>query len=276
MVTCAAQFASKALPQLDALEVHIARVGSSLISLLTLPHMLARLILVEQLQSDLGKVAFSLPNLAIWGIPIRITAVIFLASKSPRRRQLLEQIGMVFDVLDIDIPEVRAAGEPALDYVSRVAREKAGAGLLQVAGVPGALVIGADTEVELDGEVFGKPVDAEDARRMLSRLGGRTHRVISVVWCVSAGCEDHALSASEVTFAAFEPGQIDAYVASGEPFGKAGAYAIQGRAAAFIRHLSGSYSGVMGLPLHETSQLLRRFRPVFAVQDDLQSLQERG
>ncbi len=275
-MTCTVQFASKAPAQLDALEVHIARVGSSLISLLTLLHMLARLILVEQLRSDVGKVAFSLPSLAIWGIPIRITVVIFLASRSPRRRQLLEQIGVDFDVLDIDVPEVRAAGEPAFDYVSRVAREKAGAGLLEVVSVPGAVVIGADTEVELDGEVFGKPVDAQDAKRMLGRLGGRTHRVISVVWCISAGCEDHAVSVSEVAFAVFEPGQIDAYVATGEPFGKAGAYAIQGRAAAFIRHLSGSYSGVMGLPLHETSQLLRRFRPVFAVQDDLQSLQERG
>ena len=192
----------------------------------------------------------------------------FLASRSPRRRQLLEQIGMVFDVLDIDIPEVRAAGEPALDYVSRVAREKAGAGLLQVVGVPGAVVIGADTEVELDGEVFGKPLDAEDAKRMLGRLGGLTHRVISVVWFVSAGFEDHAVSTSEVTFAAFEPGQIETYVASGEPLGKAGAYAIQGRAAAFVRHLSGSYSGVMGLPLHETSQLLSRFRPVSAVKSN--------
>ncbi len=199
----------------------------------------------------------------------------FLASRSPRRRQLLEQIGVRFDVLDIDIPEVRAADEPALDYVSRVAREKAGAGLLQVAGVPGAVVIGADTEVELDGEVLGKPLDAEDAKRMLDKLGGRTHRVISVVWCVSAGCEEHAVSVSEVTFAAFEPGQIDTYVATGEPCGKAGAYAIQGHAAAFVRHLSGSYSGVMGLPLHETSQLLRRFRPVSAAKDDSQALQAR-
>ncbi len=200
----------------------------------------------------------------------------FLASRSPRRRQLLEQIGVLFDVLDIDIPEVRAVGEPALDYVSRVAREKAGAGLLQVAGVPGAIVIGADTEVELDGEVFGKPVDAEDAKRMLNELGGRTHRVISVVWCVSAAGEEHAISVSEVTFAAFEPGQIDAYVATGEPCGKAGAYAIQGHAAVFVRHLSGSYSGVMGLPLHETSQLLRRFRTGLAASGNRQALQERG
>ena len=211
-------------------------------------------------------------RLALWHVPDRITAMYFLASQSARRRQLLEQIGIAFDVLDVDIPEVRATGEPALDYVSRVAREKAGAGLLQVAGVPGAVVIAADTEVELDGEVFGKPQDAADARRMLGRLGGRTHRVISVVWLLTAAAEEHAVSLSEVTFAAFEAGQIEAYVASGEPFGKAGAYAIQGRAAAFVSHLSGSYSGVMGLPLHETSQLLRRFPANSAVQGHPQRL----
>ncbi len=184
----------------------------------------------------------------------------YLASRSPRRHELLEQLGLEFSPLDIDIPEVRATGEPCLDYVSRVAREKAGAGLIQVAAIPGAIVIGADTEVELDGEVFGKPLDAADAASMLGRLSGRTHRVISVVWCVAAGSEDHAVSVSEVSFAPLQPGQIERYVATGEPFGKAGAYAIQGRAAAFISHLSGSYSGVMGLPLHETSQLLHRFR----------------
>ncbi|MBL0164248.1 MAG: septum formation inhibitor Maf [Xanthomonadales bacterium] len=199
----------------------------------------------------------------------------FLASRSPRRRQLLEQLGLDFEVLDVDIAEVRGAGEPVIDYVSRVAREKAGVGLLEVAAVAGAVVIGADTEVELDGEVFGKPTDTEDAKRMLGLLGGRSHRVISVVWCVSAGCEDHAVSVSEVVFSAFEPAQIDAYVATGEPFGKAGAYAIQGRAAAFVSHLSGSYSGVMGLPLHETSRLLRRFQPLSAVQDDLRALHGR-
>ena len=110
---------------------------------------------------------------------------------------------------------------------------------------------------------------------MLGRLGGRTHRVISVVWLLTAGAEDHAVSLSEVTFAAFEPGQIEAYVASGEPFGKAGAYAIQGRGAAFVSHLSGSYSGVMGLPLHETSRLLRRFPVISAVKGDRWRLQGR-
>lgn len=223
-----------------------------------------------------GTLACRPSNLAIWRVSIRVIAVYFLASGSPRRRQLLEQIGVEFDVLEIDVPEVRGVDEPALDYVSRVAREKAGAGLMQVAGVPGAVVISADTEVELDGEVFGKPLDAEDAKRMLGRLGGRTHRVISVIWCVNAGREDHATCVSEVTFAELGPDLIDAYVATGEPFGKAGAYAIQGRAAAFVSHLSGSHSGVMGLPLHETSQLLRRFQSISAVNGGSKTLQVRG
>ncbi len=186
--------------------------------------------------------------------------MLFLASKSPRRRQLLEQIGVDFEILDVDVPELRGAGEPGIDYVSRVAREKAGAGLLQVVAVPGALVMGADTEVELDGEIFGKPADADDAAAMLKRLAGRTHRVISVVLCINAGKEDHAVSVSEVSIAPLDRDCIEAYVTSGEAFGKAGAYAIQGHAAAFVSHLSGSYSGVMGLPLHETSLLLKRFR----------------
>lgn len=186
--------------------------------------------------------------------------MLYLASKSPRRRQLLEQMGIDFDILDVDVPEMRTEGEPGIDYVSRVAREKAGAGLLQVVAVPDAIVMGADTEVELDGEIFGKPADAADARAMLVRLAGRTHRVISVVWCVSAGKEDHVVSVSEVSLAPLGSAGIDAYVASGEAFGKAGAYAIQGRAAAFVSHLDGSYSGVMGLPLYETALLLGRFR----------------
>lgn len=185
--------------------------------------------------------------------------MLYLASQSPRRRQLLEQLGLSFAVLDVDVPEQREPGEAAADYVNRVAREKAGAGLLQVAALPGAVVLGADTEVVLDGEVFGKPADAAAATRMLQRLQARSHRVISVVWLVSAGREEHEISESEVRFAAMDEAAIAAYVASGEPYGRAGAYAIQGLAAAHIAHLSGSFTGVMGLPLYETSQLLRRF-----------------
>jgi septum formation protein len=150
-------------------------------------------------------------------------------------------------------------GEAPEDYVRRVAREKAGAGLLQVAASRGAVVLGADTEVVLDGEIFGKPRDPADATRMLTRLSGRAHVVLSAVCCLDAGREREALNVSEVRFARLESGQIEAYIASGEPFGKAGAYAIQGRAGAFIEHLSGSYTGVMGLPLFETATLLREF-----------------
>jgi septum formation protein len=182
--------------------------------------------------------------------------MLFLASRSPRRSELLRQLGLRFDVLDVSIEEIRRAGEPAEDYVSRVAREKAGAGLLQVGAVAGAVVLGADTEVVLDGEVFGKPADAAAAAQMLRRLSGRTHRVISDLWCLTAAGETHRSCRSEVSFGSLCEADIAAYVATGEPFGKAGGYAIQGRAAAFVRHLAGSYSGVMGLPLFETAALL--------------------
>lgn len=184
---------------------------------------------------------------------------LFLASQSPRRRELLQQIGVSFEPLDLDVPERREPGEPPEDYVSRVAREKAGAGLMQVAAVPGAVVLGADTEVVLGDDVFGKPADADAAAAMLARLAGRRHRVLSAVWLVAAGREEHALSESVVEFAPMDPADIAAYVATGEAFGKAGAYAIQGRAAAWISRLEGSQSGVMGLPLRETAVLLRGF-----------------
>lgn len=182
-----------------------------------------------------------------------------LASQSPRRRELLARLGLQFGVLDVDVPEQRQPDEPAEAYVRRVAREKAGAGLLQVMAVSGALVLGADTEVVLDDEVFGKPVDDADAARMLTRLSGRTHQVVSAVSLVSAAREMQAVSVSEVTFADLSAAEVETYVASGEPRGKAGAYAIQGMAQVFVSRLSGSYSGVMGLPLFETARLLRDF-----------------
>lgn len=183
--------------------------------------------------------------------------MLFLASQSPRRRQLLEQLGVGFGILDVDIPEVPQAGEPAEDYVRRVAREKAGAGLLQVA--PGAVVLAGDTEVVLDGAVFGKPKDAADATRMLRALSGRTHRVLSAVCCVDGGREVERLSVTDVRFAPLSDDEIARYVATGEPEGRAGAYAIQGRAGAFVERIEGSYTGVMGLPLFETAALLRAF-----------------
>jgi septum formation protein len=185
--------------------------------------------------------------------------MLHLASQSPRRRELLARLGLEFGMLDVDVPEQREPGEPPEDYVRRVAREKAGAGLLEAVAVPGALVLGADTEVVLHDRVFGKPVDADDAAAMLRALSGRTHRVISAVSLVSAGREAQAVSDSEVTFATLDNDDIAAYLSTDEWQGKAGAYAIQGRAQAFISHLSGSFSGVMGLPLYETAQLLRQF-----------------
>lgn len=185
--------------------------------------------------------------------------MLHLASQSPRRRQLLEQIGVEFAVLDVEVAEQRAPDESPQAYVSRVARDKARAGLANLSHASHAIVLGADTEVVLDDEVFGKPQDADDAVMMLRRLSGRTHAVISVVWLVSAAREQCAVCVSQVRFAALDESTIAAYVATGEPFGKAGAYAIQGRGATLVEHLQGSYSGVMGLPVFETARLLRGF-----------------
>lgn len=182
-----------------------------------------------------------------------------LASRSPRRSELLARLGVGFGVLEVQVPEERVPGEPPADYVRRVAREKAGAGLLAVVGNPGALVLGADTEVVLGDEVFGKPRDAADAAAMLRRLSGRSHQVLSSVWLVAADREVQAMSVSDVTFAELDDAMIAAYVATGECEGKAGAYAIQGIAEAFVTRLAGSHSGVMGLPLHETARLLAGF-----------------
>ena len=185
--------------------------------------------------------------------------MLYLASQSPRRRELLGRLGLPFGIIDLDVPEHRQPGEPAEDYVRRVAREKAGAGLLKVMGNPSALVLGSDTEVVLDDEVFGKPRDAGDAAAMLRRLSGRTHQVVSAVSLVSPARELQTVSISDVTFAALTEAQIASYLGGDQWQGKAGAYAIQGFAETFISRLSGSYTGVMGLPIHETSVLLRQF-----------------
>lgn len=185
--------------------------------------------------------------------------MLYLASRSPRRHDLLLQLGLAPRLLDVQVPEVPAVGESPVDYVSRVALDKARAGYGALREAAGAVVLGADTEVVLDGEVFGKPADAAQAAAMLRRLSGRTHAVVSVVWAVGQVGARRAECCSEVRFARLDESAIEAYVASGEPFGKAGGYAIQGRGAALVEHLSGSYSGVMGLPLFETMQLLRSF-----------------
>jgi septum formation protein len=185
--------------------------------------------------------------------------MLYVASQSPRRRELLKQLGVEFEVVDIDVPEARRSGEAPRAYVERVACDKARAGVhAMLLRDPQAVVLGADTEVVLANRVFGKPADAVDAAAMLHVLSGRVHTVVSVVCCAAQGKLDVLACESQVTFATLADAEIDRYVATGEPLGKAGAYAIQGRAAAFIRHLAGSYSGVMGLPLFETASLLRR------------------
>ena len=184
---------------------------------------------------------------------------LFLASSSPRRRELLQQLGLSFEMIVADVVEQPAAGESPVQYVSRVARDKARAALARLPAGDRVLVLGADTEVVLDGEIFGKPADAATATAMLQRLAGRTHEVISAFSLLTHEREEAAVQVSRVSFAALGAARIDAYVATGEWSGKAGGYAIQGRAAAFITHLDGSYSGVMGLPLHAVAELLARY-----------------
>ena|GEM_PF-24758 len=190
------------------------------------------------------------------GILVR---VLYLASQSPRRRELLARLGVPFGVLDVQVPEQRAPGESAETYVRRVAFDKAEAGRACVISQPDALVLGGDTEVVLDDVVFGKPRDQADAAAMLRRLSGRMHRVISALALVGVGRHAQAVSISEVSFDVLDEDAIARYVDSGEPLGRAGGYAIQGHAEAFITRLSGSYSTVMGLPLRETALLLREF-----------------
>jgi septum formation protein len=185
--------------------------------------------------------------------------MIYLASQSPRRQELLRQLAVTFDVIDVNVREQQLPQELPWDYVSRVAKEKAGAGLLQLVGQPNAVVLGADTDVVLAGSALGKPENAHQAFAMLRQLAGQSHEVITAVWLLSAGQEQHCVVSSTVQFATISDEEIHAYIATGEPFGKAGAYAVQGRGAAFITSINGSYSGIMGLPLHETYQLLKKF-----------------
>lgn len=184
---------------------------------------------------------------------------IYLASASPRRQELLRQLGIAFDVVVTDVPETPTPGETARAYVQRLARTKAEAGarLVRERGLPVHPVLGADTEVVIDGEILGKPTDATHGRAMLKRLAGRTHDVLTAVALVANGSVRTALSETRVTMARMTDAEIDAYWSSGEPADKAGGYAIQGRAAAFIERIEGSYSGVVGLPLYEVVRLLR-------------------
>lgn len=182
-------------------------------------------------------------------------AVLVLASRSPRRRELLAQLGIEHEVIPADIDETPRAGEPPGDYVLRIAREKAEA--VRRTLDPARWVLGADTEVVSDGRIYGKPENAGHAERMLAELAGRAHHVYSAVALAGPGGElREALQVSRVRFRPLSRAEVRAYVATGDPLDKAGAYGVQGRAAAFIEHLEGSYSGVMGLPLFETSGLL--------------------
>ncbi|MDD2546453.1 MAG: Maf family protein [Burkholderiaceae bacterium] len=198
---------------------------------------------------------------------------IYLASQSPRRSQLLDQLGVRHTLLlphaqgdqgdeaeDAEAIEVVLPGEAPATYVQRVTGLKLDAAVARRArrGLPEAPILCSDTTVALGRTIYGKPEDAADAQRMLAALSGKTHRVLTAI-ALQVGPQHRltALSVSRVTFAEPTLAQIAAYVATGEPVGKAGAYGVQGRAAAFISHLSGSYSGIMGLPLYETAQVLR-------------------
>jgi septum formation protein len=182
---------------------------------------------------------------------------IYLASASPRRRQLLLQLGVRFEIVAAEVDETTRAGEPAADYVLRLARAKAETAALHLGDLRAA-VLAADTAVVVEGVILGKPRDRAEGLQMLTRLSGRRHQVLSAVALWTAGSLRTALSTSCVTFRTVSAREGEAYWQSGEPADKAGGYAIQGRGALFIERLEGSYSGVMGLPLYETAQLLQQ------------------
>ena len=195
-----------------------------------------------------------------------MTPFIYLASQSPRRSQLLDQIGVAHTLLlpsaeeDAEALEVVQRGESPLHYVQRVTGLKLDAAVarMKARGLQAAPVLCSDTTVALGREILGKPFDAQDAIRMLKALSGHTHRVLTAVAVQSGRKRLAAVSVSRVTFCQMNRAQIKAYVDSGEPMGKAGAYGVQGRAAAHISSIHGSYSGIMGLPVHETALLLRQ------------------
>lgn len=194
---------------------------------------------------------------------------IYLASRSPRRRELLKQAGIAFEILlyredsrrGVDVDETPRAGEDPRDYVLRMARIKAEAANLRLhqRRLPDYPVLTADTTVVLDGRILGKPADHAEALAMLTELSGRSHEVLTAIAVCRHDRLETRLSVSTVEFAAVPTARLRQYVASGEPLDKAGAYGVQGRAGAFVKHLAGSYTGVMGLPLFETVELLEAF-----------------
>ena len=193
--------------------------------------------------------------------------IIYLASKSPRRRELLKQIGVQYELLlmrevapRVDVDESPRYGESPHAYVERVVKAKAqtASKVLGERKLTSRPILTADTTVTFDGEILGKPTDRDDAVRILKRLAGQTHQVLTAVMLTTAEGDHRALTTSFVTFAPLSEDEIRQYVDTGEPMDKAGAYGVQGRAARFISKLSGSYSGVVGLPLFETTGLLRQ------------------
>ena len=200
-----------------------------------------------------------------------VHAFIYLASQSPRRAQLLDQLGVRHELLLADVGEdaesleAERRGELPAAYVERVTRAKLAAARrrLKARALVEAPILAADTTVAIGTRILGKPADADQARAMLATLSGRTHRVLTALALSSGRRTLFAINVSRVHFAAIAGAEIEAYVASGEPFGKAGAYAIQGRAAAWITLIAGSYTGIMGLPLHDTARLLRQARVSF-------------
>jgi septum formation protein len=193
---------------------------------------------------------------------------IYLASKSPRRRELLRQVGVEFELLSLrtdaargpDVSEHELPGEDPLDYVARVARDKGAFAwkILALRRMPLRPVLSADTTVTIDGQILGKPANADEAAAMLERLSGRTHQVLTSVALHHVDLAEQVTQVSNVRFAKLSPATIKAYCATPEPYDKAGAYGIQGLAALFIEHIEGSHSGIMGLPVFETAQLLKK------------------
>jgi septum formation protein len=193
---------------------------------------------------------------------------IYLASKSPRRRELLRQVGVEFELLSLrtdpargaDVSEDERPGESPLDYVARVAREKGAFAwnVLHLRRMPLRPVLSADTTVTIDGQILGKPADKDEAAAMLERLSGRTHQVLTSVALHHTDVAEQVTQVSNVRFATLSPATIKAYCATPEPYDKAGAYGIQGLAALFIEHIEGSHSGIMGLPVFETARLLKK------------------
>ncbi len=189
---------------------------------------------------------------------MKIKNKIYLASKSPRRQELLQQIGIDFEVVTADIEETARENELAADFVLRMAQEKAQAGYQSIKIDARLPTLGADTVVVVDGEIFGKPLNQEDSFRMLSVLSGRTHEVYTSIAVVTAEGIISDTSKTIVTFKDLAETEIRSYIATGESSDKAGSYAVQGLAAVFISHINGSYYGVMGLPIFETAELLKQ------------------